>query len=77
MRAEFRVFASFVDNATACTFIGDTFETEIFDEKIDQEKATSVNYYQIEGRTATFSIPSGTAAHSLLRNRKQIGRAHV
>lgn len=70
MRAEFRVFASFVDNATACTFIGDTFETEIFDEKIDQEKATSVNYYQIEGRTATFSIPSGTAAHSLLRNRK-------
>lgn len=70
MRAEFRVFTAFVDNTTACTFIGDTFETEIFDEKIDIEKATSVNYYQIEGRTATFSIPPGTAVHSLLRNRK-------
>lgn len=70
MRAELRVFSDFMNNSTTCTFIGDTFETEIFDERIDPEKATSVNYYRVEGRTATFSIPPDTAVHNLLRNRR-------
>lgn len=70
MRAEFQAFSSYVDGSNACVFEGDTVESEIFNESIDAETASSVNYYKIEGRIATFSIPLRNDVYDLLLNRK-------
>lgn len=69
MRAEFQAFRNYINQSTPCEFEGDVVSSPIASTSIDPETASSINYYKIEGRQATFNVPVNDEVYSLLLNR--------